>query len=159
MPLRAPLSSTARFYVSKRIETPNEKDLLRIEAQRAWVRDHFEPHAQHQYETLVGKLRLLNTIVSEKWVEPHETVKLQSLGITLGDALVQELGMRWVAVEDDQGRDPAIELPGTTVVVFPLTMISKRIERGEDVNVLELFKGICSKIREVALVADAKPET
>ncbi len=101
---------------------------------------------------------MLNTIVSEKWVERHETVKWQSLGITLGDALVQELGMRWVAVEDDEGRDPAIELPGTTVVVFPVTMISKRIERGEDVDVLELFKGICSKIREVAAVTDAKLE-
>jgi hypothetical protein len=145
--------------VAQRIETPNEKDLLRIEAQRAWVREHFEPEAQHEYETLVGKLSLLNTIVGEKWVEPHETVKLQSLGITLGDALVQELGMRWVAVEDEHGRDPAIELPGTTVIVFPLTMISKRIERGEEVNVLELFKGICSKIREVIPVADAKRET
>jgi hypothetical protein len=145
--------------VAQRIEMPNERDLLRIEAQRTWVREHFEPEARHEYETLVGKLRLLNTIVNEKWVESHETVKLQSLGITLGDALVQELGMRWVVVEDEHRRDPAIELPGTTVVVFPLTMISKRIERGEDVNVLELFKGICSKIREIAPVADAKRET
>jgi len=145
--------------VSQRIEAPNEQDLLRIEAQRKWVRDHFEPHSQHEYDTLVGKLRLLRTIVSERWVEPHETVKLQSLGITLGDALVQELGMRWVAVEDEQGRNSAIEFPGTTVVAFPLTMISKRIERGEDVDVLELFKSICSKIREVVPVADAKRET
>ena len=34
-------------------------------------------------------------------------------------------------VEDEKGRDPAIRIPGTTVILFPLTMISKRIERGE----------------------------
>jgi hypothetical protein len=144
--------------VEQRVDIPNEQDMLRIEAQRAWVREHFEPESRHEYETLVGKLRLLNTIVSQKWVEPHETVKLQCLGIALGDALVQELGMRWVVVEDGQGRDPAIELPGTTVVVFPLTMISKRIERGEDVDVLGLFKAVCGKIREAAAAADSKRE-
>jgi hypothetical protein len=147
------------FHVTQRIESPNEQDLLYIEAKRTWVRDHFEPQSRHEYDTLVGKLRLLDTIVSEKWIKPHETVKLQCLGITFGDALVQELGMRWVTIEDDQGRDPAIELPGTTVVAYPLTMISKRIERGEDVNVLELFNGICSQIREAASVADPKPES
>jgi Domain of unknown function (DUF3806) len=69
---------------------------------------------------------------------------------------VQELKIRWVAVEDENGRDPAVELPGTTVVVFPLTMISRRIERGEEVNVLGLFKSICEKIREVAPIADPR---
>lgn len=145
-------------HMAQKIETPTGQDLLRIEAQRQWVREHFEPEAQHQYETLEGKLRLLHTIVSSKWVEPHETAKLQCLGLTLGDALVQELNMRWVAVEDESGRDPAVELPGTTIVVFPLTMISKRIERGEEVDVFELFKVICEKIREVAPIADPRRE-
>ena len=106
-----PLNCGVRFHVAQRIETLNEQDNLRVAAQRKWVVEHYEPHAQHEYESLGGKLKLLSTIVRQKWVEPNETVKLQCLGIALGDALAQELGMRWVAVEDEYGRDPALELP------------------------------------------------
>jgi len=57
--------------------------------------------------------------------------------------------MRWVTVEDEYGRDPAVELPGTTILVFPLTMISKRIEQGEEVDIYDLFDGLCTKVREM----------
>jgi hypothetical protein len=76
-------------------------------------------------------------------------VKLQSLGIALGDALAQKLGLQWVAVQDEYGRDPALRLEGTSVLLFPLTMISKRIERGEDVDVYQLFEGVCAKVGEI----------
>jgi len=135
--------------MSQRIDVPNAEELARIEAQRAWVRNHFEPDARGQYDSLEGKLRLLDTIVRSKWVERNETVKLQCLGITLGDAVVQEFAMRWVTVEDEYGRDPAVELPGTTILVFPLTMISKRIEQGEEVDIYDLFDGLCTKVREM----------
>ena len=94
--------------MSQRIDVPNAEELARIEAQRAWVRNHFEPDARGQYDSLEGKLRLLDTIVRSKWIERNETVKLQCLGITLGDAVVQEFAMRWVTVEDEYGRDPAV---------------------------------------------------
>ena len=135
--------------MSQRIHVPNAEELARIEAQRAWVRNHFEPDARGQYDSLEGKLRLLDTIVRSKWIERNETVKLQCLGITLGDAVVQEFAMRWVTVEDEYGRDPAVELPGTSILVFPLTMISKRIEQGEEVDIYDLFDGLCTKVREM----------
>ena len=135
--------------MSQRIEQPNAEDLDRIESQRGWVRDHYESDARDQYDLLEGKLRLLDTIVRSNWIEPSETVKLQCLGVTLGDAFVQELGMCWVSVEDEYGRDPAVQLPGTSIVLYPLTMISKRIEQGEEVDVYATFSVICAKVREL----------
>lgn len=102
--------------------------------------------ARHQYETIEGKLRLLDTIVRSGWIEPTETWKLQSLGITFGDAVAQKMGLSWVAVEDEYGRDPALHDHGTTIVVFPLTTISKRIERGETIDVGKLFDQACHSI-------------
>jgi len=29
-------------------------------------------------------------------------------------------------VEDEHGRDPAVRIPKTTIILFPMTMISKR---------------------------------
>lgn len=128
----------------------NDEDRARLEAQRSWVREHFEPQSRHLYEDLGEKLRLLDTILKARWIEPDETVKLQSLGVTLGDAFVQGAGLSWVMVQDEYGRDPALELPGTSVLLFPLTMISKRIEKGQDVDVHSMYSGVCEKLRELA---------
>ena len=45
--------------------------------------------------------------------------------------------------------DPAIRMPKTTIILFPLTMISKRIERGEEVDVFDLFNGVVAKVEEI----------
>jgi hypothetical protein len=70
--------------------------------------------------------------------------------VTFGDALAQELGLRWIMVEDEYGRDPALKLDGTCVLVFPLTSISKRVERGEQVDAYQLFETACATVQEAA---------
>jgi NAD-dependent SIR2 family protein deacetylase len=70
-------------------------------------------------------------------------------GVTFGDALAQRFAVSWVAVQDDQGRDPALVLEGTSILVFPLTSISKRVERGEQVDVYELFESACRTIERL----------
>ena len=118
--------------------------------QRNWVKGHFVDNADENYATIEGKLRLLETITREKWIEPHETWKLQALGITFGDALAQMLNMEWVTVTDEYGVAPALRYPGTTILTYPLTTISKRIEDGEEVHVHELFGQFCDRIEHLA---------
>ena len=110
------------------------------------MRDHYEEAVRHHYETVDGKLRLLDTIIRSNWIKPTETRKLQCLGISFGDALAQKLGLVWVAVEDAHGRDPALRDENTSIVTFPMTTISKRIERGETVDVGRLFDAACQSI-------------
>lgn len=120
-----------------------------VAAKRKWVREHFEPEARQKYEILGEKLRLLDTILKNNWVAPSETLKLQCLGVAFGDALAQELGLKWVTVEDEYGRDPALIVEGTAIISFPLTAISKRVESGAVVNVYELFESACETIRRL----------
>ena len=126
------------------------EELGLLEAQRTWVRDHYEPEARVRFETVEGKLQLLDGILRRGWVEPTETLKLQALGVAFGDALTQRLGLRWIAVTDDYGRDPALVLDGTSILLFPRTTISKRIERGEQVDVHALFSSACATVARVA---------
>lgn len=130
------------------VEDMNNEEIARVEAQRSWVRGHYEPHAQAMYETLDGKLALIDAILTNGWVQASEIAKLQSLGITFGDALAQRLGLRWVSVEDEYGRDPALKLEGTSVLTFPLTAISKRVVRGDQVDVYALFESACAAIQQ-----------
>lgn len=136
--------------MSQQLESLSQKDTLEIEAKRKWVREHYEPHAKDKYQTIEGKLALLDAILSSKWIEPTETLKLQCLGITFGDALAQMLGLEWRMVNDEYGRDPALVKVGTSIVVFPQTSISKRIEAGENVEVYELFKSACNSIQQLS---------
>lgn len=135
--------------MEQKVEDLSQDDITRVEAQRKWVREHYPPESERKYQSLEGKLVLLDTILKNKWINPNETVKLQCLGITFGDALAQKLGLKWVAVEDEYGRDPALIVEGTSIITFPLTSISKRIERGEDIDVFNLFDTACAKLDEL----------
>jgi hypothetical protein len=57
--------------------------------------------------------------------------------------------LTWVAVEDNLGRELALVLDGTSVRVFPITSISKRIERGEEVEVYGLLEDACRTIEQL----------
>ncbi len=107
---------------------------------RKWVSDHYEDSTA--YATVSGKLKLIQTILDNGWVSPEETLKLQSLGVAFGDALEQEVAeLNWVVVNDEYGRDPALRWGSTSVIAFPQTAISKRIEDGEYIDVFEMFGG------------------
>lgn len=133
---------------------PTESDLAEIDKQRSWVRNHYDVEARHKYETLEGKLHLLQVILDSGWIEPDETAKLQNLGIAFGDAMAQELGLEWVIVDDEYGHSPSLRFPGTTVIAFPRSMISKRVERGDKVDVREMFRGICADMRMMSKSPD-----
>ena len=131
------------------VEALNTDEIADLEAKRTWVLDHYADDAKHRYESVNGKLQLLDVILRNGWIAPDERIKLLCLGVAFGDALAQELGLKWVAVEDDYGRDPALTVEGTSIRVFPLTSIAKRIEAGEEVNVFDLFESACANIEQL----------
>jgi hypothetical protein len=126
----------------------------RIESQRKWVRNHYLPDSLSEYDSIEGKLKLLHIILQSEWINKEETNKLQCLGITLGDALIQQFGFKWVEVEDEFGIDPAIKLRDTSIILFPLTMISKRIENGETIDIYSLFKKLITTVNDLIKKAD-----
>lgn len=135
--------------MTQKVGSLNVEDEQRVERHRDWVRGHYDLQSQRLYDTIEGKLDLIETILDQGWIEKNETWKLQSLGVTFGDALAQQLELTWVAVEDEYGRDPALQDQGTTIKLFPLTSISKRIERNETVDVRALFDEACDTVRRL----------
>ena len=83
-------------------------------------------------------VELLQRVLDENVYDVSDTFELQTVGLALGDAIRSGLGLHWVMVEDEHGRDPALGWKQTSLLVFPLTMVSKRLERGERV-VLEVL--------------------
>lgn len=134
-------------HSSQNVTSPSEADRRRLDDQRAVVETYLaDDSSRAKYTTATGKLGTIRAILDGNVFTPNQTYELQCLGIVLGDAFALELGLEWVTVEDEHGRDPAMRLPGTSIILFPLTMISKRIERGDKVDVFELFNGVAAEV-------------
>ncbi len=134
----------------QKITALTEADQKRLRDQRAVVEHYLRNEdSKKKYKTVAGKVGIIRAILQADVFKRNQTYELQCLGIILGDALVQEMGMEWIMVEDEYGRDPAIRMPKTTIIVFPMTMILKRVERGDKVDVFELFNGVAAQVEEL----------
>lgn len=125
------------------ISSPTHADIEQMAAQRQLIERYLADELSRQkYKTPAGKLGTLRAMLAASIFDATQTHELQSMGIVLGDVFVQDMGFHWVIVEDSNGRDPALQYLDTSVILYPLTMISKRIERGETVDVFDLYNGI-----------------
>jgi hypothetical protein len=140
----------------QKIELLNAEDTARIAQQRAVIEHYLGSDAANlqKYQKAAGKLGLLRALLERRVFQPTQTYELQCMGVVFGDALVQHCGVEWRAVEDQYGRDPCVLVPGSTVILFPLTTISKRVEKGETIDVFDLFNWTAAKIEELKPVAD-----
>ena len=55
----------------------------------------------------------------------------------------------WWVVEDEYGKDACVRYKETSLLIFPLTMLSKRIEDGDKFDVYELFHGLRQDLERI----------
>ena len=100
--------------------------------------------------TEAADLAALQRVIDSRIVEPEATYSLLALGLAFGKVFIgTQANYDWWMVEDEYGRDPAIRYKQTTLLLFPKTMISKRVEDGEQVDVVEIFEGLKETVRDV----------
>jgi hypothetical protein len=140
----------------QRFEPLTTDDEQRLSTQRAVIERFLgnDPKNLANYASPAGKLGLLRAVLAAKVFDPSQTYDLQCRGIILGDVFVQKMKWLWRMVVDENGRDPCVKVPGSSIVLFPLTMISKRVERGEDVDVFDIFNRVAAVSEEKAKAAD-----
>ena len=125
------------------LSEPSDDDLRDLTAKEQWVVGHYPEENRDQYQALGAKLLLLQQILDENWIkknDPEHTLKLQCLGATYGAALVQyDECLTWKITTDEYGRDLCLSDRNSSIRLFPLTMISKRVEDGEQIEIKSLF--------------------
>lgn len=145
--------------MAQKITELEEADKQRLQEQTEVVQklltEHFDNAGLNGSQ---DDLATLQAIIDEKLFQPDQTYELQCLGIVLGNVLSQQPGLHWIMVEDEYGRDPAIQYEQTSLILFPLTMISKRIEDGVPANVQELFDISIAQIDQLKNYVDPAGE-
>ncbi|WP_041684705.1 DUF3806 domain-containing protein [Renibacterium salmoninarum] len=60
-------------------------------------------------------------------------------------------------VDDEQGIDPALRVPGSTILVFPLTTLAKQLAENPQFDLYEYYVTVQERIKElrIELAADA----
>ena len=117
------------------------QDRVRLDAQRTVVATAVEQrYGVSALRKTTADLPVLQRLIDDRAFNKRQTYELQSLGVAFGDVLSSELPLRWVIVTDEYGTDATLRFKSTTVQINALTMISKRIERDEAVNLDELLR-------------------
>ncbi len=85
-------------------------------------------------------LALLQRLLDQRLIRPDQTRELQAMGVIMGDLLAAEFGLHWVFYQDIQGRSRALRDGDSDTYLFPITMISRRREAGNDTPVAEIYR-------------------
>lgn len=127
---------------------PTEDDIRLLASQWLSVSRVSEEEFGSPLTQSLDDLELIQRLLDEDIVD-RGTYALQCLGIALGRVMATNIeGLDWWIVEDEFGRDPCLRYKHTTLQVNPLTMISKRMERSEEVDVRWLYDKTVEAVSE-----------
>jgi len=100
-------------------------------------------------------LPLIQAIIDEEKYSADDTYELQSLGVAFGSYLEHiNNNLYWAIIRDEYGRDICLHSKNLAITVFPLTMLSKRIEEGASIDVEELKNNLIARIDELSSSGD-----
>jgi len=136
--------------MTQRIEAPNEQDIDHIARLLIHAGELTNEVTGQPLSARLSDLPLLQQVLDAGVIEPEATYSLQSLGIAFGKVFVNcNEHYDWWMVEDEYGRDPAVRYKETSLLVFPQTMISKRIEDGEDIQLPAFYENLVNQLEEI----------
>lgn len=124
-------------------------DILNIEAQRSWVKEHYLPDARHKFDTATGKLHIIDAILRQKPLAERPQKEQDALEIVFADALVQETGLGWATIDDDDRRTLVLVTADAPLVIFGLVPATRLLSDKGLPEVAEVFAATVQSIRKM----------
>jgi hypothetical protein len=114
-------------------------DLERLDSQRKLVRIEARARFGAALNGRKDDLIVLQRMLDQQAYSAAQRYELQCMGVCFGDTLASESQFRWAIIEDEYGRDPTLRWNSTSMNLNALTIISKRIERAENVELSQIW--------------------
>lgn len=73
-----------------------------------------------------------------------------AIGLAFGALFVDGAEFEWARISDQWGDETCVAVVGKMVHAAPISMIQKRLHRGEQVSIAELWDGVTRVLREQA---------
>lgn len=89
----------------------------------------------------LSDLQLLQRLVDGDWVARDDYATQQAMGVVLGNVMLADFPntFAWKVYEDEVGRSRALCVKNTNECLFPVTMLSRRMEIGSAPNVKKIY--------------------
>ncbi len=115
-----------------------------LEQQRTLADDLVRINLGQRIRTEKADLALLQRLINAEVIDREDKESLQALGVVLGDVYTLERKeLEWRVYEDELGKSHAVCIVGTKNCLFPITMLSRRIEAGLTPDVSDVYsKGL-----------------
>jgi hypothetical protein len=139
MGLAATGSGNAQNEKFPKFTTLSSEDSARLDQQRDLIAATVKQHYGVTLTRSRRDLAILQRLVDDSVFNKTQTYELQSLGVAFGDVLVSALPLHWEMITDEYGTDPTLRYKSENVNINALTMISKRLEKGQTVRLEELL--------------------
>ena len=140
------LLSLFLFCAQAQAQTSRQEALTEIDKtfmanQRASINDLCREHYGRQLTgQRLNDFALLQRLLDDQLVKPTDVLTLQAMGVIFGDIIAKELRLSWTIYIDQYGRSRALAIPKQRDVIFPVTMISRRIQAGANVNIDAVYQ-------------------
>lgn len=102
-------------------------------------------------------LATIQELVDRNVLKKSQIKKWQEVGVIFGDILANEFDLHWVSYEDDRGVSTALQWRKTQNFVFPVTMLSKRVQFGDPIDVYALYKEIGKDVEQFMAYENKHP--
>lgn len=94
----------------------------------------------------MGDIELLQRMVYRGLIDRDDKQTLQATGVVLGNLMIKTHGLSWRVYEDEKGRSRAVCAQSSDHCLFPVTMLSRRLQTGLVVNVQSVYDNAMSLI-------------
>lgn len=132
------LSWADRNYLEKQVATIDEIARIQLGTQ---VRQK------------LSDLELLQRIVDRGLIPQNRVQDLQAMGVVLGNVMIADIpALEWKVYQDSLGRSRALCAKGSRECLFPVTMLSRRMEKGAKPDVKKVYEDA------IELMADYLPQ-
>lgn len=117
----------------------SNRDKDHLKRQRASVDELGREHFGQPLRQTTEDLDLVQRLIYKGAIAKDDRLQLQALGVIMGDAFVRDLDLEWRIYEDKLGRSRATCVKGKEECLFPITMLSRRMEVGLIPNVQMVY--------------------
>lgn len=112
-----------------------------LDRQRTLADDLVRINLGQRIHSQKSDLELLQRLIDTQTVTSEDKQSLQALGVVLGDVYTLERKeLQWRVYEDDLGKSHAVCVVDTQNCLFPITMLSRRIEAGLKPDVMKIYQ-------------------
>lgn len=123
------------------IEDPGWSDRNYLDKQVARIDEIARTQLGTQIRQNLDDLALLQRIIDQNLIPRQATQDLQAMGAVLGNVMIADIpALEWKVYEDALGRSRALCVKGARECLFPITMLSRRIETGLKPDVKKVYE-------------------